>query len=208
MKMECRDFEEQIDDWLDGPLEAARQKSIQEHLDLCPGCRRRREHAFVVQSALRVLAAPAPRPGFVEQTLSRATRARVVAGYRRAAIAATLVLGVAVGAFLAMRPAPVPMVALALERPETVRLVFNTTKPLEGATLSLALPENVELVGYGGRREFSWQTDLREGGNLLRLPLIVRGTAKDELVARLSHGGNSKTFRLRIEVDNARRSGT
>jgi len=31
--------------------------------------------------------------------------------------------------------------------------MFNSAKPLKAATLSLALPENVELVGYGNRRE-------------------------------------------------------
>jgi hypothetical protein len=69
--------------------------------------------------------------------------------------------------------------------------------------LSLALPHNVELVGYGGRRELSWQTDLREGGNLMQLPLIAHGATKEDLVARLTHGDSAKTFRLKIEVANA-----
>jgi hypothetical protein len=97
-------------------------------------------------------------------------------------------------------------VALTLERPETVRLMFNSATPLKAVTVSLALPENVELVGYGDRRELSWQTDLREGGNLLQLPLIAHGTTKGELVAHLSHGESGKTFRLKIEIDNAGRS--
>src|SRR5712692_3814333 len=155
-------------------------------------------------------------PGFIDQTLARATRAvgsahprwRPVLGM---AVAATLVLGVALGVFLATRP-QVQTVALTIDRPETVRLMFNSAKPLKAATLSLALPENVELVGYDGRRELSWQTDLREGGNLMQLPLVVRGATKNgatkkELVASLSHGGSSKTFRLKIEVDDAGRSG-
>jgi hypothetical protein len=123
------------------------------------------------------------------------------------ALAASLVLGVALGAFLAMRAEPVQTVVLTLERPETVRLMFNSAKPMKAAMLSLALPENIELVGYGNRRELSWQTDLLEGGNLLQLPLIARGTAKDELVARLSHGESSKTFRLKFEIENASTSG-
>jgi len=115
-------------------------------------------------------------------------------------LAASLVLGVALGVFLATQPEPVHAVALTIDRPETVRLMFNSAKPLKAATLSLALPENVELVGYSGRRELSWQTDLREGGNLMQLPLVVRGATKDDLVASLSHGGSSKMFRLKIEV--------
>jgi hypothetical protein len=207
--MECDDFALQLDDWLDGRLDSARKKSIQEHLGRCPSCRRRYQHANAVQAGLRELPPPALHPDFTDQALSRAARAAVgrarpmwrpVVGM---ALAASLVLGVALGVYLATRPEPVQSVALTIERPETVRLMFNSAKPLRAATVSLTLPENVELVGYGGRRELDWQTDLREGGNLLQLPLIAHGPSKDELVARLSHDGSSKTFRLKIEVDNA-----
>jgi hypothetical protein len=204
--MECRDFTPQLDDLLDAGLDALQRKAIQEHLESCPECRRRHEHAVAVRQAVRKLSPPALRPGFVYQAVSRATR---VGGARRLpmlgmALAASLVLGVALGVFFAMQPS-VQTVALTIDRPETVRLMFNSAKPLKAATLSLALPENVELVGYGNRRELSWQTDLREGGNLMQLPLVVRGATKEELVASLSHGGSSKTFRLKIEVDNAGR---
>ncbi len=211
--MECHDLALQLDDYLDGRLDAVGQRSIQEHLELCPNCRRRHQHAVALQAAVRTLTAPTPHPDFVDRALSRATHAAVGSARhtRRAvlgmALAASVVLGVALGVFLATQPAPVQKVALTLEQPETVRVMFNSAKPLQAATLSLALPENLELVGYGERRELTWQTDLREGGNLLQLPLIARGTVKDELVARLSHGGSSKTFRLKIEIKNAVESG-
>ena len=211
--MECHDFELHLDDLLDGRLHALGRNSMQEHLGRCPDCRRRHEHALAVLDSVRKLTPPALHPSFTDQALSRA--ARPAAGGARSkwrpvlgmALAASLVLGVALGVFLATRPEPVQAVVLTIDRPETVRLMFNSAKPLKGATLSLALPENVELVGYGGRRELSWQTDLREGGNLMQLPLVVRGATKEELVASLSHGGSSKTFRLKIEVDNANRTG-
>jgi len=204
--MECRDITLQLDDLLDGRLDALQRKSVQEHLGRCPDCLSLHEHAVAVRAALRELSPPAPPPHFVDQVLSRATRTvgsanprwRPVLGM---ALAASLVLGVALGVFFATQPS-VHAVSLTLDRPETVRLMFTSAKPLKAATLSLALPENVELVGYGGRRELSWETDLRKGGNLMQLPLIVRGATKDDLVANLSHGGSSKTFRLKIEVDN------
>ncbi len=210
--MDCDEFALRLDDSLDGRLHALGRKSLQEHMERCADCRNRHAHAVAVLEAVRKLAPPAPHPGFIDQALLRATRPvaaphskwRPVLGM---ALAASLVLGVALGVFLATRSDPVQSVALTIDRPETVRLMFNSAKPLKAATLSLALPENVELVGYGGRRELSWQTDLREGGNLMQLPLVVRGATKDELVASLSHGGSSKTFRLKIEVDDAGRSG-
>ena len=211
--MECSDFALQLDDLLDGRLHALGRNSAQEHLERCPDCRQLHEHAVAVLETVRKLAPPALQPGFIDQALSRATRPAVGAARPKwrpvlgMALAASLVLGVALGVFLATRSEPVQAVALTVDRPETVRLMFNSAKPLKAATLSLALPENVELVGYGNRRELSWQTDLREGGNLMQLPLVARGVAKQELVASLSHGGNSKTFRLKIDVDNTGRSG-
>ena len=211
--MECRDFTLQLDDLLDRQLDAAGQRSVQEHLGICPDCRRRHEHAVAVREAVQKLSPPALHPGFIDQALARATRPAVRAAWprRRAvlgmALAASLVAGVALGVFFATQPESVQTVALTIDRPENVRLMFNSAKPLKAATLSLALPDNVELVGYGGRRELSWQTDLREGGNLMQLPLIVRGATKEELVASLSHEGSSKTFRLKIVADDARRTG-
>ena len=211
--MECSDFAMRLDDLLDGRLDALQRKSVQEHLGRCPDCRQRHEHALAVLETVRKLSPPAMHPGFIDQALSRATRP--AAGGARAkwrpivgmGLAASLVLGVALGVFLATRQDPVQAMVLTIDRPETVRLMFNSAKPLKAATVSLALPENVELVGYGRRRELSWQTDLREGGNLMQLPLVVRGATKEELVASLSHGGSSKMFRLKIEVDNTGRSG-
>ena len=211
--MECRDFALLLDDLLDGRLDALQRKSVQEHLGCCPDCRQRHEHALAVLETVRKLSPPALHPSFIDQALSRATRPAVGGAHSKwrpvlgMALAASVVLGVALGVFLATRSEPVQAVALTIDRPETVRLMFNSAKPLKAATLSLALPENVELVGYGNRRELSWQTDLREGGNLMQLPLIARGATKEELVASLSHGGSSKMFRLKIEVDNAGRSG-
>lgn len=204
--MECRDVTLQLDDMLDGRLDAPARKAFEEHLARCAECRRGHEHAAAVHDAVRKLVPPAMHPGFAERALSRATRpvapkvrSRPVLGM---ALAASLMLGASLGVFFATRPA-VQSVALVLEQPETVRVVFNSAKPLKAATLSIALPDNVELVGYGGQRELSWQTDLREGGNLMQLPLIVHAAPKEDLVARLSHGDSTKTFRLRIQVANA-----
>jgi len=208
MIMECIDFTSRLDDYLDGQAD---ERGMQAHLRGCAECSRQYQHALAVQAAVRKLAPPEVHPAFGDQAILRATRPNAAHPRRRAvlgvALAASLVLGVALGAYLSMGDAPVQSVVLAVEKPETVRMVFNSSKPLRAATLSLALPDNVEVVGYGSRRELSWQTDLREGQNLLQLPLIAHGTVKDELLARLSHGAGTKTFRLKIETSNAGTSG-
>lgn len=208
--MECIDFRSQLDDYLDGRLD---ELPLREHLSACADCRRLVQHAQAVQEGLRKLSPPEMHPAFVDRAILRATRPSVVDARprRRAlvgmALAASLVLGLALGAFFSLREAPVQTVALAVEKPETVRMVFNSAKPLRAATLSLSLPENVEVVGYAGQRELTWQTDLREGQNLLQLPLIARGAVKDDLLAQLSHGASTKTFRVKFEMAKANTPG-
>src|SRR5262245_7471547 len=183
--MQCSEFIFQLDDYLDGRVDG---RPLQEHLAGCARCQRLHQHAVAVQETLRKLSPPEMHPAFADRAIARATRANPAGAHRtrRAvvgmALAASLVLGVTLGAFLTMRDTPVQQVALTVERPEMVRMVFSSARPLRAATLNLALPENVEVVGYAGQRELSWQTDLREGQNLLQLPLIARGAVKDELV--------------------------
>lgn len=201
--MNCSNVASRLDDYLDGRLDVRDEESMQRHLEACPGCRRALERTLALAVALRSLPAPAPRPGFLEEALSRAAARRASRWPLPAlALAATLVLGLALGALLASR-ADDQAVHLALEQPQTVRLVFHSAQPLAGATLSLSVPPNVEIVGYGGRRELTWRTELRQGANYLRLPLVARGRASGELMATLSHGEATRIFRLKIEVKPA-----
>jgi hypothetical protein len=210
MKMDCRSFALQVDDWLDGRLDVAHGRSMQTHVDGCFACRRGYGDAGALRSALRTLSAPAVRLGFAEQALARAATAppkgrHAVLGM---ALAASVVLGLGVAAILfALRAEPMQTLVLTSRQPQNVRLMFNADKALPDATLSLTLPGTVEIVGYGDRRELTWTTDLREGGNLLRLPLVAQGPAGGELVARLTHGSGGKTFRLKIKVRGADATG-
>lgn len=204
--MKCDEFEARLDDYLDGGQD---EHAMREHLNACEDCRRLHHHAVTVLAAVRKLSPPDVHPGFVDRAIARASRpgeGAARSGRRAAlgvALAASLVLGVAGGVYLTLRAAPVQTVALAVEQPELVRMVFNSAKPLRAATISIALPDNVDLVGYAGRRELTWQTDLKEGQNLLQLPVVAHGAVKDELRAKLSYGASSKTFRVRLDVANA-----
>jgi len=155
---------------------------------------------------------PAAAPGFYEQALVRATHE----GSRRqrnrwlltgfgAAVAATIAVWM-IGGMLLTSPqlpdaaAAIPGVTIALAEPHTVNLVFASATALESATLTVSLPDGIELNGFPGQREITWETSLNEGRNLLPLTLLAVKPAGGELLARLEHDDRDRTFRLRVDV--------
>ena len=94
----------------------------------------------------------------------------------------------------------IPGVTIALAEPQTVNLVFASADALDTAKLTVMLPAGIELEGFPGQREISWETSLAEGRNLLPLNLIAVSPVGGELLARLEHDDRDRTFRLQVNV--------
>ena len=155
---------------------------------------------------------PEATAGFYDQALARAahegTRRQrnrwVMTGFG-GAVAAGLVVLLLSGIFFDAPTTPdidpsIPGVTMALAEPQTVNLVFASNEALDGATFTVLLPEGIELAGFPGQREISWETSLAAGKNLLPLKLIATEAYGGEVLARLEHDDRNRTFRLRVDV--------
>jgi hypothetical protein len=122
-----------------------------------------------------------------------------------AAIAATIAAWM-IGGLLLNDPqlpasqAAIPGVTIALAEPRTVNLVFASATALDSATLTVSLPDGIQLDGFPGQREITWETSLQEGRNLLPLTLVALTPVGGELLAHLEHDDRDRTFRLRVDV--------
>ena len=81
---------------------------------------------------------------------------------------------------------------------KTVRLAFNSRKAMDNVTLTLELPPNAELAPFPGRQTISWTVDLKQGDNVLALPINVLFPGSGKLVAHLDDGTRRKTFSTAI----------
>ena len=165
-----------------------------------------------IQALLKDYPMPAANTAFYDQALVRAThegtrrqRNRWLMTGLGGALAAGLALWLIGGFFLTTPNLPatdpeIPGITMTLEEPRTVNFVFASETALDSATLTVILPEGIELAGFPGQREIAWETSLKEGKNYLPLELIATSPVTGEVLARLEHDNRDRTFRLRVEV--------
>jgi hypothetical protein len=125
---------------------------------------------------------------------------RFIAGFATA-MAASLALWFASTVYTPQFGEQAPQVInLAMNQARTVKLVFDAPTDLAEVTLSVELPENIELEGYTGQKQLVWQTSLNKGQNILALPITAIGYGQGELVAQLSYGDKTKQFHLVLKT--------
>lgn len=208
--MNCEQFRENLDPYLDEELGVELRRDIEGHLaqcDTCAGLRNRRES---LRRTLRALPVAPPEDGFldaiVEETLidTHRTQTRFRA---TAAIGGAIAAGVVAWLVLVL-PANPPLdpardlrtVSITMNVEKTFRLTFESESELQAAAISVELPRGVEIVGYDGRGFVRWTTDIKPGMNVLELPIVVRYGDGGQILARLEHEGKQKSFEFAVEV--------
>ncbi len=165
-----------------------------------------------IRALLKDYPMPQADTGFYDQALARATHV----GSRRqrnrwlmtgfgSAVAAGVAVWLISGLLMTAPQMPdvdasIPGVTVTLAEPRTVNLIFSSATALESATLTVSLPDGIELAGFPGQREISWKTSLQVGRNLLPLKLIALTPVGGELLARLEHDDRNRVFRLQVNV--------
>ena len=155
---------------------------------------------------------PGPDAAFFDRAMAKAVRSGtrlerkrwVMTGFG-GAVAAALAIWMIGGMFFGAPDTGtlskgVPGVTMALEEPRTVNLVFASAEALVNATMTVVLPQGIEIDGFQGQREITWMTNLKEGKNILPLTLIATSQQGGELLATLRHDEDDRSFRVQVTV--------
>jgi anti-sigma factor RsiW len=211
--MNCSLTRTQLDDYLDGELANDQARLLEQHADACAACRKLVDEQQALKARLKdygELTAARADPAFFDRALLRAVQDGAKAQRRRwiltgfggamAAVLAVLVIG---GMFFnapqIAQPA-VPGVTMTLEEPKTLNLVFSSAVALANASMTVTLPDGIEIDGFAGQREITWMTSLKAGKNILPLTLIATSPQGGELLATLRHENDDRSFRLQVTV--------
>ncbi len=208
--MNCDQFQHNLDPYLDGELDTALSQTLELHSAECDACSALRTRKEALRHTLRSIPVPRPEDGFldsvVEETMisthRNETRFRATAGIGgaiAAGIVAWLVL-VLPADLPTPNEATIETVSITMNVEKTFRLTFDSKHELQAAAISVQLPDGVDIVGYEGRDSVRWTTTVKEGTNILELPIVVRSGNGGAILARLEHEGKQKTFEFAVRV--------
>lgn len=208
--MNCTQFQNMLDDYIDGSLSTIQLSHAQSHLNECEQCRETYSQANELLSAIKDIPVPPAKFGyekrvlsFLKETHSKQTKQHswFYAGFG-SAVAASFALWLVFSpvSLLSTKTDSMSTVNLLVQKQQTIDLVFNLANELPDATLTIELPEKIEIAGYAGKRQLSWKTSLKKGSNRLALPIIGSQVHSGILIARLTNNGKTKTFRVRVNT--------
>jgi hypothetical protein len=213
--MNCEETNLLFDLALERP-DGAERRRVMLHLATCENCR----HAFrglAYVRAERHRPVPDPSPGAADRALEDATRPQ--SGRRGSPTSfwsglATGAVAAGIGAVAAMLiladrrvddGAP-PEVAIALHEPRDVSIAIDSPEQLPDAVIHVSLRGAVDLLGFEGQRDVRWTTDLAQGVNELKLPVVATGTEGGQVRIVVQHGNRQKSFLIDVHVGEGRRA--
>jgi hypothetical protein len=205
--VDCKHVVTQLNDFMDGYLEPAATQAIQEHLADCHGCTQMVGCEQKFRRSLRQLPVELPEAGFAERVFANAVSTEKHQNAWWVAFSAggglAMVVMLLLYFILPLRGPDqifeqLAGVTMAVDAPRTIEMVVNVPEDLNGTTITILLPEHVELDGFPDERHITWTADLAKGGNLLSLPVVARRVGSGPLVARVEHENKRKVFELNM----------
>ena len=211
--MNCIEFSEQVTALTTGAMPEASRDEYLAHAKVCAGCDAalRGRHATL---AIERLPLEKPPAGLFERIATDVTRSRPQRGASRsfwtgaafggvvAALLLAFVLILGVFELPADQPQTVAQFYVSADEPRMMHVAIEVDRALPGAEIRVLLTGNVEVQGFGNRRELSWNDDLEAGVNKLSLPLVASGEGGGQMVVRLSHPDSEQLFVIDLPLDS------
>jgi len=206
--MNCKIVLTQLDDLLDDELQPLEKQQVQAHLGECDSCHQAWQQELQFRQMMKDQPVPAPDAGFEDRIFDKLPRTGAsvrktafVAGFG-GAIAAGVMLMIAAAIFFqpVSQQQTLPNITLTLHQTKKVKMVFDVPEMVADATVSMQVPDHINIAGREGLHQLEWKTALKKGKNLLSLPIVAKMAESGELVAKIKYGNQEKVFRLKLDI--------
>ena len=211
--MNCAEFSEQVTALITGTMPEASRDEYLAHAETCSAC------DAALRGRLATLAMERrpleePPAGLLERIATDVTRDKsrqrtsgsfwTGAAFGGAIAASLLAIVLMLGVFEmpVEQTQSVAKFSISVDEPRMMHVAIEADRALPGAEISILLTGNVEVQGFGSRRELNWTDDLDAGINKLSLPLVASGEGGGQMVVRLSHPDSEQLFVIDLPLDS------
>lgn len=211
--MNCEQTQSQLDDYIDGLLSPLQEELVSSHCATCQSCAQSLKSRRMQKQVLRSLPVPATSDGFsnrvIKDALSAAEagqqpggqpRVRHSSFYKFATAAMLSAIVLWLGFFSERQSTDNELYMVTVDNEvRTVKVAIDSTQSIDAVSMHVELSDNLELSGFGNKKQISWTTGLSEGVNVISLPIIGIAQGKGDITTRVRLNGKEKVMRIKTQ---------
>ncbi|HHJ35867.1 MAG TPA: hypothetical protein ENJ87_08880, partial [Gammaproteobacteria bacterium] len=215
--MICKNVQKLFDDYIDGTGSEIDARQIDIHCETCEACSSELGSLRVLHDALATLPVPPPSEGFEHRVISAAIAdARVgnVADsgverfryannrglYNFAAAAMISAVVLFLGPFYGgPSTEKTPYLVVVGGEVRTIKVAIDSEQALDTVDMRVELSDNLELSGFGNKKQIQWTTNLRQGVNVISLPIVGIAQGEGDITTRIRLNGKEKIMRIKTQ---------
>jgi len=82
---------------------------------------------------------------------------------------------------------------------QTITVAIESEQAIDMVKMHVELSDNLELKGFGSKRQVNWDAGLKKGVNVISLPIIGIAQGEGDITTRVQINGNEKVMRIKTQ---------
>ncbi len=201
--MNCREIDDLLQDFIDDKLSPADCELVAAHLGTCSACAAKHLDALDVIDVLKNVEVPPATADFASRAIAGAGRAGQqplirFPGKLATGIAASLVTLALIFVFFDSKITQLDdAVVLLGDEVKVIKVAIDSARAIDGVRMTIDISDNLEISGYENQKEISWNADLKQGTNVIALPISALARGEGEITTRVRLNDKVKVFKIK-----------
>jgi len=91
-------------------------------------------------------------------------------------------------------------ISAVINKLSKVNFLVNSTWAINNVTFTLSVPPHMALHGYAGQHSLSWNGKLKQGKNLLTVPVMALTEQPGVLIMKITHNNSIREYKVAVNV--------
>ena len=201
--MDCRETDDLLQDFIDDALLPTETELVAAHLGTCSACAGKHQDALDVIDVLKYVEVAPATVDFASRAIAGASRAKQspfirVPGRIAAGIAASLAMLTLIFVFSDSKITDQDNAVVLLgDEIKVIKVAIDSAHAIDGVRMTIDISGNLEISGYADQRKISWNADLKQGTNVIALPISALARGEGEITTRVELNDKVKIFKIK-----------